>query len=92
MSYELGRLTQGNDAGVKFNDRFDFIHQRDVQNDRKVTYVNFVWDYRPLKSDQYRILFVVGEEKLYHTLDAGSPAASMLENKLLVNSMILDSK
>ena len=92
MSNELGGLAQGNYVGVKANNCVDFIHHQDVANDRKVAYANFVCNYRPLKSDQYIILLLVGGDKLDYALDAGSPAASMLETKLLVNSVISYTK
>ena len=92
MSNELGRLAQGNDAGVKSNDCIDFIHNWDVPNYRKATYENFVSDYWTLKSDKYRIRLVVGGEKLDYALKDGSPADYMLETKLLVNIVISDAK
>ena len=42
INNELGRLAQGNNAGVRANDYIDFIHHRDVPNDRNITYANFV--------------------------------------------------
>ena len=45
-----------------------------------------------MKSDQCTICLVVGGDKLDYSLDSGSPAASMLETKLLVNSVISDAK
>ena len=44
MSNELGRLSQGNYAGFKANDRVNFINNRDFPNDRKVNYAIFVCD------------------------------------------------
>ena len=92
MSNKLVILAQGNNTIVKANNCVDFIHHPYVPNDRKVTYENFVYDYRPLKSDQYIIRFLVVGEKLDYTLNAGSPTDSMLETKLLVNSVISDAK
>ena len=51
MINELGRLSQGNDSGVKANDRVKFMHHREVTTDRKVTYEKTVCNYQPLKSD-----------------------------------------
>ena len=87
ISNELGRLAQGNNALIKDNDCVNFTHPQDVPNDRKVTYAKFVCYYRPLKSDQQTISLVVGGEKLYHALDAGSPTASMIETKLFFNGV-----
>jgi hypothetical protein len=92
MSNELGRLAQGNDVGIKATDTIDFIYKNEIPNDRKVTYANFVCDFRPLKSEPYQVRLVVGGDKLPYDDDAGSPAASLLETKLMVNSTISDVK
>ena len=91
MSNELGRLAQGNKYGIKSNDAIDFIYKCEVPKEKKVTYANFVCDYRPLKSDPNRVRLVVGVDKLDYAFDSGSPAATLLETKLLVNSVISDS-
>jgi hypothetical protein len=92
LSNELGRLAQGNDYNVKATDTINFIPQSEVPQGRDVTYANFVCDYRPLKSEKYRIRLVVGGDKLTYDDDSGSPAASLLETKLLLNSVISDAK
>ena len=91
LSNELGRLAQGNIHGVKATDTIEFIHQREVPIHKAVTYANLVCAYRPLKSEPYRIRLVVGGDKLTYDEDPGSPAASLLETKLLVNSIISDA-
>ena len=91
MSNELGRLAQGNKYGIKSNDAIDFIHKCEVPKEKKVTYANFVCDYRPLKSDPNRVRLVVGGDKLDYAFDSGSPAATLLETKIMVNSVISDS-
>ena len=53
-----------------------------------MTCANFVCDHRPLKPEPFRIRLVVGGDKSTFLEDAGSPAASMLETKLLMNSVI----
>ena len=92
MSNELGRLAQGNIYGVTATDTIDFIFKEDVPPGQVVTYANFVCDYRPLKSEMYRIRLVVGGDKLTYDGDAGAPAASLLETKLMINSVISDAK
>ena len=91
LSNELGRLTQSNDAGVRCTDAMDFIYHHEVPQGANVTYANFVMDYRPLKSDPWRVRLVVGGDKLQYDYDPGSPAASLLETKLLINSVISDA-
>ena len=91
MSNELGRLAQGNEIGVKFTDCMEFIAYQDAPVSAKVTYAVLVCTYRPLKTEPYRVRLVVGGDKLTFDNDASSPAASMLETKLLVNSVISDA-
>ena len=50
-----------------------------------------VYDYRPLKTEKYRLRLTVGGDKLEYSHDAPSPAASRRDIKLLINSTILDS-
>ena len=92
MSNELGRLSQGNNKGVQSTDCMVFIHHDQVLPGKKVTYANFVCDHRPLKSEPYRIRLVVGGDKLEYEFDVGAPAASMLETKVLINSVISNAK
>ena len=87
---EIGRLAQGY-GNVKGTDTIEFISHRDVPENKKVTYANFVCDIRPLKSEPHRVRLVVGGDKLDYLNDAGSPAASLLETKLLVNSVIFEA-
>ena len=56
-----------------------------------VTHITFVLNYRPLKTEPYQVHVTVGDNRLAYTLDAGSPAANMLETKILVNSTISDA-
>ena len=90
-SNEFGRLAQGNKYGVKMQDAMDFIHKYEVPPNKKVTYASFVLDYRSLKSKPYRVRLVVGGDCLPYKDDAGFPAASLIETKILVNSVISDS-
>jgi hypothetical protein len=92
ISNEWGRLAQGNDSGVHFNDVIDFISQQEVPRDRDVTYATYVLDYRPLNSQAHIIRITVGGDKLSYPDDAGSPAANILETKKLINSVISDAK
>ena len=87
---EIGRLASGvGDRMPSGNEHIFFIPRAKVPTGRKVTYANPVCDYRPLKDDPYRIrLLTVGGDKLPYANDAGSPAASLLEAKLLFNSVI----
>ena len=91
MSNELGRLAQSNVYGVKHTDTIEFIKRSEVPAGRDVTYANFILDYRPLKSEPNRVRLTVGGDKLSYHEDAGSPAASLLETKIMINSVISDA-
>ena len=91
LSNEWGRLAKGNDHGVQATDTIDFISSTNVPSNRDVTYSSFVCDHRPLKSEPWRVQIVVGGDKLTYSNDTGSPAASLLETKILINSTISDT-
>jgi hypothetical protein len=89
---ECGRLAQGcSENNILGTDTIDFIYQHEVPSDKKVTYGNFICDYRPLKTEPFRVRLTVGGDKLPCDDDAGSPAASLLESKLIINSTISDA-
>ena len=85
---KLGRLTQSNITNVCCNDAMDFIDPYSIPSSQKIAYANFICDYRPLKPEKWRTGFVVGGDKLPYYDDAQSPAANLLEYKILFNSVI----
>ena len=89
MSNELGRLTQGI-RHITGNNVMDFIPKSLVPSHKKVTYANMVCDYRPSKPDPNRTRLTVGGDRLDYWGDSASPAASLLDTKLLLNSVISD--
>jgi hypothetical protein len=89
---EHGRLVQGcTENNVLGTDTADFIYQHEVPSDKKVTHRNFICDYRPVKTEPFRVRLTVGGDKLPCDDDAGSPATSLLESKLIINSTISDA-
>ena len=50
-----------------------------------------VCDIRPLKSEKYQVRLTVGGDRLQYLDDTASPAATLLETKLLLNSTISQS-
>ena len=92
LSNEWGRLSKGNDHGVKGTETIDFIYKHQVPPENKVTYASYVCDYRPLKEEPYRVRITVGGDKLDYNDDAGSPAANLLETKIIINSTISDAR
>ena len=92
LSNEWGRLADGNIYGIKGTKTITFISKHAVPRDRDVTYATYVCDIKPLKAETHRVRITVGGDRLSCPDDTGSPAANMLETKLLVNSTISDSK
>ena len=92
LSNEWGRLAQGNKYGVTGTDTIECIAQQDVPTDKRVTYATYVVDYRPLKDEKYRVCITVGGDRLVYLEDSGSPAANLVETKILVNSTISQAK
>jgi hypothetical protein len=89
FSNEIGHLAQVVGGRMKSgHENIFFIPKRQVPTGRQVTYANPVCDYRPLKDDPYRVCLTVGGDKLPYASDAGAPAASLLEVKILFNSVI----
>jgi hypothetical protein len=70
------------------NENIFYIQRSQIPKGRKVTYANAVCDYRPLKDDPYQVRLTVGGDRLPYPADAGAPAATILEAKLLFNSVI----
>ena len=50
-----------------------------------------VCDIKPHKEEKYRVRLTIGGDKLEYLSDSSSPAASLIETKLLLNSVISDS-
>ena len=90
LSNELGRLAQGI-GNVNGNDVVDFISFDKVPHNKIVTYANMVCDIRPLKTEKYRVRLTVGGDRLQYPDDTASPATTLLETKLLINSTISQS-
>ena len=87
---ELGRLAQGI-WDIKGNDVIDFIKFNEVAKNRIVTYANIVCDMRPLKTEKFWVRLTVGGDRLQYPDNTASPAATLLETKLLLNSTISQS-
>ena len=90
VSNGLDRLAQGIN-NVKGNDVLDFILKSEVTSDRIVTYDNMICDYRPHKQETHRVRLTVSGDRPPYNDDVASPAVSLLETKLLLNSTISDA-
>ena len=96
---EFGRLLQGIGQNtrkpehcVQGTDTMRIIHREEVPESAKVTYANFVCDYKPHKEEKYRTRLTVGGDKLTYDDDTTAPSAQLTETKLLLNSVISDHK
>ena len=90
LSNELGRLSDGFNS-IKGTNTIDFIRKESIPKHKNITYANMVCDHRPLKTEKYRVRLTIGGDRLDCTFDTANPAASLLETKILVNSVISDA-
>ena len=92
LESELGTLSQGFNNRVKAQDAMEFIAYSDIPKDRNLRYANFICDYCPLKTEQFRARMTIGGDRLEYPDETSSPTASLVETKLLINSVISDHK
>ena len=92
LANEWGRLSKGMKNRVVGTNTIDFIYQSEVPVGQKVTYGKFVCDHRLLKNEQWRVCLTVGGDLLPYPYEASSPAASLIETKLIINSTIYDAR
>ena len=78
LSNKWGRTPQGNEYGIRGTNTLNFIPLYNVSKDRKVTYGSFVCNHQQLKVELWRVILVVGRDKISYESDTGSPIASML--------------
>ena len=90
LSNEIGRLSQGV-RNIRGNNAFTCLSKEEVSHSKKVAYANMVCNYRPLKEGKYRVRLTIGGDVLYYHNNKSSPAALLLEVKLLLNSVISDA-
>ena len=89
---ELGGLANGIDKLVRETNTIDFIIREEVPKCCTIKYSNFVCDYRPLKSEPYRVRLTVGGDRIEYPDDSSLPASFLLGSKLLFNSKIPDAR
>ena len=87
---EIGRLAQGI-REVKGNNAIIFITKHKIPKGKKVAYENMACDYRPLKKEKLRVRLTLGGDVLDYDGNASAPAATLLEAKLLLYSIISDA-
>jgi hypothetical protein len=88
LSNKWGWLAQAIHNCTAATNTVDFIPKSSVPTNKKVMYGNFIYDYCPFKSEKYRVRLTAGGDRLEYNKYAGSPDASLLETKLIINSTI----
>ena len=76
---------------VTGNDAMDVIPLKQVPLNKEVAYANMVCDIRPHKTEKYRVRLTIGGDVLEYLGDATSPAVSLIETKMILNSVISDA-
>ena len=69
-----------------------FTTKDKILKDRKITYANFICNIRPQKSETRRVRLTAGGNKLDYPGDPSSPAVSLLNVKIHINSTISRAK
>jgi hypothetical protein len=77
---EFGRLAQGVGGRVKGTNTITFIKKSDVPHDQQkdVTYGQFVCSIRPEKEEVHRTRFTVGGDRVNYPGEVATPTADML--------------
>ena len=97
LANEFGRLTQGVDRNrpcaqyIQGMSTIRFIHPSEMPPGAKVTYGNFIRDIHQHKKEKHRVRLTVGGDRIDYEHDASSPAVSLLDTKLMINSVISDA-
>jgi hypothetical protein len=95
---EWGRLLEhGVGLNRPHNERIEgsktlfFVRKHNIPTNRKVSYANMVCDIRPQKEETHRVRITAGGDRLEYPHDPSSPAVSMLNAKIHINSTISDA-
>ena len=87
---EVGRLAQGMPGRNTGTNTIFFIGREDIPPDRwrDITYGKIVCNVRPQKDEVNRTRWTVGGDGIHINMDCGTPTASLLTVKLLLNSVV----
>jgi hypothetical protein len=89
MSKELARLTQGRkQQDVPFHDVMEWKHPRELPPGCTPTYLRVCANFRPQKSDPYRVRCTMGGNLITPKGPTHTPTADLSLFKLFVNSVI----
>jgi hypothetical protein len=86
----------GNECGCLFQvirdisgtDTCFFIGLKNIPNDRKITYVKIVCDYKPHKKGKERVRLTVGGHQLDYSGDVATSTADITTFKIIINSTL----
>ena len=88
-SKEIARLAQGRKNSTdKGTNTLHFIHPHQLPKGKKPTYLHICANYRPQKTDPYRIRFTVGGNLVNYDGETYTPTADHTTAKLLLNSVV----
>ena len=87
LANELGRLAQGIRT-IKGMDTIECILLSSVPKGETVTYSRIVCKFRPQKDEQHRKRLTAGGNLIVCLYEVSTPTASIITNKLLLNSVI----
>ena len=89
MCNELGRLSQGYKSHAR-NDTIEFIFHKDKPKYRRATYVRYVCDIRPQKTDTHRTRITAGGNLIDYPGEVSTQTSDLNTMKLHVNSTTSD--
>ena len=98
LANEFGRLcksigkTRTKADRIKVTGTMFFTTKDKIPKDIKITYANFIYNIRPQKSETHRVRLTAGGENFGYPGDPRSPAVSLLNVKIHINSTISRAK
>ena len=69
-----------------------FVSRHTILKDKKITYANFFCNIKLSKTETRRDCLTVGGDKLTYDCDSSSPAISLIDLKIHLNSVISDAR
>ena len=61
---EFGRIMKGLKGGTQGTETMKFIQKHEVPYNKKVSYAQLIFDYRPQKEEKERTRFTVGGDRI----------------------------
>ena len=88
VSQRIQQTNKGLKRGIHGTETMEFIQKYEVPYDKKVTYAQFVCDYRPQKEEKERTRITVGGDRLDYQGEVSTKTAGFTTIKLLLNSVV----